>query len=106
MKKKIKKQLVDYHKHLIQSLKNPEEARAYLNVSLEEDDDDPMSFLIALRNVVEAQGVTKTAKLAKLHRVSLYKMFSHRGNPGLFSVYAILRSLGLILKVDLAKKAA
>jgi probable addiction module antidote protein len=101
---RFKKYFGDYHRYLIQSLKNPKEARAYLNATLE--DEDPGSFLVALRNVVEAHGVSKTARLAGLNRVSLYKMFSKRGNPGISSLYVVLHALGFSLRVDSTPKAA
>ncbi len=42
---------------LIEDLKNPEEAKAYLEVALEEyeQDRDTEAFLMALRHVAEAQ---------------------------------------------------
>lgn len=43
-----------YQPDLIQNLRNPREAEEYLNAALEED--DPELFLLALRNVMEAQG--------------------------------------------------
>jgi len=103
MKKKIKNHLGDYHQYLISSLKDLEEAKTYLNAALEEN--DPEDFLIALRNVVEAHGISKTAKLAGLNRVSIYKMLSKQGNPAMTSLYSILRALGLFLRVDSLEKA-
>ena len=43
----------DYHEFLIKSLKNPIHAAEYLNAALEEGDKE--MFLVALRNVAEAQ---------------------------------------------------
>jgi DNA-binding phage protein len=43
-----------YQTELIESLRDPSEAEEYLNAALEED--DPELFLVALRNVAEAQG--------------------------------------------------
>ena len=45
---------VDYHELLIEDLRDPVEAAAYLNASLQEGDEE--LFLMALRNVAEAQG--------------------------------------------------
>lgn len=45
---------IDYKEHLMNLLKDPEEAAAYLNAML--DDDDKEGFLLALRDVAEAQG--------------------------------------------------
>ena len=69
-----------------------------MNAALEED--DPELFLLALRNVAEAQGgVGQLAEKAKLNRESLYKMLSERGNPELRSLDALLHALGFRLAV-------
>ena len=87
-----------YHEDLIESLQNPREAEAYLNAALEEE--DPELFLLALRNVTEAQGgVAQLAEKTKLNRESLYKMLSERGNPELRSLDALLHALGFRLAV-------
>ncbi len=83
---------------LIESLRNAGEAEEYLNAALEEG--DPELFLLALRNVAEAQGgVAQLAKKAKLNRESLYKILSERGNPELKSLDALLQALGFRLAV-------
>ena len=46
-------QRTEYQQDLIEALKKPEEAAAYLNAALEEGDRG--TFLLALRNVGEAQ---------------------------------------------------
>ena len=87
-----------YQPDLIQSLRNPREAEEYLNAALEED--DPELFLLALRNVTEAQGgVAQLARKTKLNRESLYKMLSERGNPELRSLDTLLHALGFRLAV-------
>ncbi len=103
---KINRKLVgNYHEYLINWLKNnSKEAQLYLNVALEED--DPEDFLVALKNVVEAHGITKTAKLAGLNRVSLYKMLSKKGNPSIFSLAAILKALGFEFRIERAHQTA
>ena len=99
---KKKRKFRKYQDVLIESLKNPKEAAAYLNASL--DDGSPEAFLVALRNVAEAYGgMTKLSKKAKLNRISLYRMFSERGNPELYSLNSILNILGLQLCVGVAK---
>jgi len=87
-----------YQPDLIESLRDVSEAEEYLNAALEED--DPELFLLALRNVAEAQGgVTQLAEKAKLNRESLYKILSERGNPELRSLDALLHALGFRLAV-------
>ncbi len=96
------KPYVEYRKLIIKDLrKDPQEAAAYLSACLE--DDDRRVFLIALRDVIDAYGgMTKISRLAKLHRVSLYKMLSEKGNPGVDSLMAILGAIGFRLQI--AKK--
>jgi probable addiction module antidote protein len=87
-----------YQPDLIESLRDAGEAEEYLNAALEED--DPELFLLALRNVAEAQGgVAQLAKKSKLNRESLYKILSERGNPEFRSLDALLHALGFRLAV-------
>ena len=61
-----------YQTDLIESLRDAREAEEYLNAALEED--DPELFLLALRNVAEAQGGGGSlAEKPKLNRESLYE---------------------------------
>lgn len=65
---------------LLDSLKDSEEAAAYLNAALEENTEDAEElFLLALRNVAEAHGVTRLAEAAALHRENLYRALSKEG---------------------------
>jgi probable addiction module antidote protein len=89
----------DYHKDLIRDLKDPEEAAAYLNAALEAG--DKQAFLLALRNVAEAfGGMTRLARQTRIHRISLYKMTSKRGNPSVNSIMNLLEALGLKLSIS------
>lgn len=89
-----------YHDYLIESLKEPEEAAEYLNAVLEEE--DPQLFLAALRDIAGAYGMTTTASKANLSRQNLYKMLSKEGNPEIYSVFALLKAVGLKLKTKAA----
>jgi len=87
-----------YHPELIKALRDPREAVEYLNSALE--DGDPEGFLLALRDVAEAQGgVAQLAEAAKLNRESLYRMLSDRGNPEFRSLDALLHALGFRLSI-------
>jgi len=68
MPKRTKK----YEENLMESLKNPNEAAAYLNVHLDTDDSEEL-FLLALRDVARAHGFSDVAEQADLYRESLYK---------------------------------
>ena len=97
-----------YHSTLIDALKNPEEARAYLEVAIEEfeADGDKEHFLVALRNVTEAQGgVGALALRTNLNREHLYRVLSKNGNPRLDKIAAILQGLGFRLSIELIPPA-
>jgi len=90
---------ISYEKYLIKSLKDPEEAEAYLNAAL--DNGEPQMFLLALRHVAEARGgMSKIARSCKLNRESLYRMLSKKGNPSLLSLGKLLSSMGFRLAVE------
>ncbi len=94
-----------YRDSLRDSLKDPKEAEAYLNAALEEN--DPDLFLVALRNVADAQGgIAKFARKAKLNRESLYRMLSEDGNPQLDSLTQLLGVMGFRLAVGLRTRAS
>jgi probable addiction module antidote protein len=95
---------IDYYEVLLKDLQDPKEAKAYLNVALQ--DEDPRMFLIALRNVLQAtgKGMTDLAKETDLNRESLYRSLSNRGNPKIKSVVSILRTLDLQLGVHSMRK--
>ncbi|MFZ0544010.1 MAG: addiction module antidote protein [Candidatus Promineifilaceae bacterium] len=87
-----------YEEGLNISLTNPEEAAAYLNAALEENDQE--IFLLALRDIAEARGFSQVAQETLLNRENLYRMLSSTGNPQLASLNALLRSMGLRLAVE------
>ena len=88
-----------YQKDLIKALKDPCEAAAYLTAAIEEGDREV--FLLALRNVAEANGgVGAVAAKANLSRESLYRMLSKRGNPEIKSLFTLLHTMGLRLAVE------
>ena len=99
----MKKRFIDYQEELIQSLQDPEEAVAYLNAALM--DDDERIFLLALKNVLEAQegDMTSLARVTKLNRENLYRMLSKKGNPKLTSIRSVLNALGFELAVQPSK---
>jgi len=93
----------DYHDELIEDLKDHDEAVAYLNAAWEEslkgDEESQKLFLVALRNVAEAQGgLGKLAKRVRIRREQLYRILSPRGNPGLKIIRTLLIALGFNLR--------
>jgi probable addiction module antidote protein len=93
------KKTTSYQEDLIEALKNPREAAAYLNAAMEEG--DRALFLLALRNVADAQGgMAVVSEKAKLNRESLYRMLSRNGNPEIKSIFTLLHSMGLKLSIE------
>lgn len=88
----------NYKEHLLQQLQDPEEAAAYLNAALH--DDDHHAFLLALRDIAEAQGgMSQLAKESDLNRENLYRTLSMKGNPRFFNLVAVLDAFGLELSI-------
>jgi len=89
---------VAYEPWLIEQLKEPAEAAAYLEAVIEEG--NQAALMLALRQVAQAQGgVSQIARKAKLTREATYKMLSKSGNPELRSLNAVLAATGLRLAV-------
>jgi probable addiction module antidote protein len=89
----------NYQDSLIEALRDPSEAAAYLDAALEEG--DRAVFLVAIRNVIRALGgMTHIAREAGLNRENLYRVLSEQGNPELASLEKLLKSLGLRLSVE------
>lgn len=88
----------NYKETLIERLKKPHEAAAYLNAALQED--DLRVFLMALRDVTEAHGgISYLAKETRLNRESLYRTLSKKGNPTILNLFHMLDALGLTLNL-------
>jgi len=94
---------VSYEEGLYQDLQDPDEAAAYLNAALEEGSQDV--FLLALRDVARARGITQLARETYLNRENLYRMLTEKGNPQLSSLTILLDAMGLRLAVE-PKQAA
>ena len=79
---------------LFEQLQDAEFAAEFLNAASE--DDDPKTYLTALRQVVEARGgVASLAERTQLSRETLYRTLSSRGNPTIKTLHAVLKATGL-----------
>ena len=89
-----------YKEGLLERLKDPQEAAAYLDAALEEGDTEV--FLLALRDVAEARlgGIAGLAQQSGLNRETLYRTLSEQGNPELTSLEKLLHAVGLRLAID------
>jgi probable addiction module antidote protein len=96
-----------YESGLYERLRDPAYAKEYLRAALEDDDEGSEAvFLLALCDTAKANHMTYIAEATGLNRESLYKMLSRRGNPGINSLKAVLKAVGLELSVELAREKA
>lgn len=78
-------------------LDNEETIAAYLTAALE--DENPDMFLIAVKDVARARGMTQLAKDTGLGRESLYKALAPGAKPRYDTMLKVLRALGVSLQV-------
>jgi probable addiction module antidote protein len=93
----------DFRKYHLERLKDNKEAIMYLEIAIQEfeQDGDTQAFLMALRDVAEAQGgMTQLSNKTKLSRTSLYKALSSHGNPKIDTISNILKGLGFRIKLE------
>jgi len=76
-------------------LDNEETIAAYLSAVLE--DDDPDLFLVAIRDVARARGMTQLAKDTGMGRESLYKALAPGAKPRYDTILKVVRALGVRL---------
>lgn len=101
------KRVRNYEENLSQRLKDPEYAAGYLNAVLEDKDSDQKErFLLALRDVAKAHGMTKLAGDANMAREAMYRALSESGNPEFDTLTALLDAIGLRLSVEVKRKAS
>ena len=90
----------DYRIDLLKRLANPEYAAQYLKAAFDETmiDGNKSAFLLALKNVVEANGAIQTvAKEASSSRQHLYRILSEEGNPTLETLTSVLQAVGMTI---------
>jgi len=89
----------DYASQLIEDLKDPVEAAAYLEAALEEGNRE--ALLVAMRHVTAAHGgMAAIAQQTGLSRESLYRAFSKQGNPTVATLSSVLAATGLRLSIQ------
>ena len=82
-------------------LDNEETIAAYLTAALE--DENPDMFLVAVKDVARARGMTQLAKDTGLGRESLYKALAPGAKPRYDTLLKVLRALGVSLQVKSAR---
>jgi probable addiction module antidote protein len=94
----MKKLTEKYENNLKEDLRDPFEAAEYLNAALEDGSQEV--FLMALKDVANAKGISEIARETKLNRENLYRILSTQGNPKLNSLNSVLHSVGLKLSIE------
>jgi len=81
-------------------LVNDEIIAEYLTAALE--DENPDMFLVAVKDVARARGMTQLAKDTGLGRESLYKALAPGAKPRYDTVLKVVRALGVTLHAKIA----
>lgn len=81
-------------------LDDDETIATYLNGAL--DDDNQELFLMALRNVARAKGMTQLSEKTGITRDGLYKALSPTGNPSFATIQKVIKAMDLEFKIGLS----
>jgi probable addiction module antidote protein len=79
-------------------LTNEETISEYLTAALE--DPNPDVFLVAVKDIARARGMTQLAKDTGLGRESLYKALSPGAQPRYATIMKVVRALGVRLHAE------
>lgn len=88
---------VSFEEYMHGSLKDPQEAAAYVDAAMELN--DQAALLVALRDVAKAYGMADVARRADVGDKTLFKALSANGNPTIATVQKVLHAVGLRLSV-------
>lgn len=99
---KARRASVSHDAAVVEQLRrDPEFAAEYLQAAIESSD-EPRLLLLALRRIAEAKGMSALAGEVGVHRESLYRTLSPKGNPRLSTLLAVVKAMGLALEVKRA----
>lgn len=107
-KEALLKLTTSHEEELLEDLKDPEEAMAYLEAAFEsyESDGNTEALLLAMRDVAEAQGgIGELAKRTAVSREHLYEILAGKYNPRLDNWLNILSGLGFRVRLERRKIA-
>jgi|SRR3989338_4087752 len=96
----------DYEVDLLERLRDADYAAEYLNAVIEDESDEDFEehFLMALRDIAKAHGMTHLSKQTELWRKSLYKALSKNGNPRFSTLIGLLHAMGLTFQIASQKR--
>jgi probable addiction module antidote protein len=81
-----------------EDIETKEDVIGILEAAVEEN--DPELLLSVIGDIARSKGMAEIARELDLDRVGLYKSFSPTGNPSFKTVFKLLDTLGLRLKVE------
>jgi DNA-binding phage protein len=94
----------NYHDYLIKSLKQPEEAAAYIQAILEEKAPEPELLLMVLRDVVKAQcEISKMAQEDRQNWEKLQELLKASGAEEVYRFIALLKTLKLKTEITVSE---
>ena len=99
---KTTKEFSEHDEWMVQRLVNKPKLQAEYITALMEDagqQNNEQPLLRALKQVAKAQGIGKVAAAAGIHRESLSRALSEKGNPRIDTLLAIVHAMGLQLTV-------
>jgi probable addiction module antidote protein len=98
------KRTMNHEDNLLEILQDPEEALAYLNAALMDENQEV--FLLALKHVLKAQGVdiSAFAEETEITRQNIYHILSKKGNPRWHNFRSIIDTMGLQFKLEAKPK--
>ena len=104
--KKVKMATSDsYQNYLVESLKDGEEAAAYIEAILEVDNPEPQLLSSALSDVIDAQlRMNNLSEAAKINWERLQQMLVLSGGAEIYQLVALLNTLGFSLLVNLQEE--
>ena len=88
---------ITYDAELLNGLKDPVEAAAFIEAVM--DLNDPDALKLAMRKVAQAHGISEISRRAELGEKTLFRALSLSGNPRLDTVNKVLNAVGLRLTV-------
>ena len=95
----------DFNELVIKELRDPEFAATYLNEHLSYKGPHHRELILeALKQIAEAQGYAQLAKTSGVSRRTFYHAFSSEGNPTLDTFLILLKSVGLNMRFESAKR--
>lgn len=86
---------------LIESLKNPEEAAAYLSAALDSEDSDPQLIKAVVQDVINAKlKINNLSEAATQDPEKFNKMLSEIGGKEIYALVCLLNNLGFSIQIQ------